>query len=120
MKQTDLIRTIHTSSPKTLHAAYEAVCEAYAQRLCAQLGFPNRDDAYWIGDEAGGTLAIGIDRYFLGMEDIVLAVDNAMGRGDFDEWYTQWTDSDLETGIPNPRRINLYSWLKGARPDMAK
>lgn len=45
MKQTELIRAIHTSTPKTLHAAYEAVCEAYAQRLLAQLGFMNRDDS---------------------------------------------------------------------------
>lgn len=117
MKQTDLIRAIHNASPKTLHAAYEAVCEAYAQRLCAQLGFMNSDDAYWVGDERGGTLQLS-DNYFLGMEDIVLIVDNAMSYEDFDEWYTQWIDYDMEAGEPKPNRINLWSWLKGARPDI--
>lgn len=118
MKQTDLVKAIHTASPKTLHAAYEAVCEAYAQRLCAQLGFMNREDAYWIGDEPGGVLAVGIDAYFLNMETVVLVVDNAMSYEDFDEWYIQWTDYDMETWEPKPNRINLESWLKGARPDI--
>lgn len=115
MKQTDLIKAIHTASPKTLHAAYEAVCEAYAQRLCAQLGFINREDSYWVGDERGGTLQLS-DNYFLGMEEIVLIVDNAMSYEDFDEWYTQRTDID-ENG-ECVYGINLWSWFKGARPDI--
>ncbi|WP_289188692.1 MULTISPECIES: hypothetical protein [Bacteroidales] len=113
MKQTELIRAIHTSTPKTLHAAYEAVCEAYAQRLLAQLGFMNRDDSYWVGNEIGGVLAVGINDYFLCMEEIVQIVDNAMSYEEFYAWYRQW----METFGPKQERINLRSWLKGARPN---
>lgn len=61
---------------------------------------------------------VGIDAYFLNMETVVLVVDNAMSYEDFDEWYIQWTDYDMETWEPKPNRINLESWLKGARPDI--
>ncbi|HAB41831.1 MAG TPA: hypothetical protein DCE24_08240 [Porphyromonadaceae bacterium] len=117
MKRTDLTRAIHNSDPKTLRAAYNAVCEAYAQRFLAMLGFKNRDESYWISDFPGGVLAVGIGYYFVGMEEIVLAVDNAMSENEFDEWYQQWTDFDEEAMLSKPNRVNLQSWLMGARPD---
>ena len=117
MKITTLTRAIHMSDPKTLRAAYDAVCEAYAQRFLAMLGFMNRDESYWISDFPGGVLAVGIDYYFVGMEEIVLAVDNAMSENEFDEWYQQWTDFDEEAMLSKPNRVNLQSWLMGARPD---
>ena len=117
MKRTDLTRAIHTSDPKTLRAAYNAVCEAYAQRFLTMLGFMNRDESYWISNVPGGVLAVGVDYYFVGMEEIVLAVDNAMSENEFDEWYQQWTDFDEEAMLSKPNRVNLQSWLMGARPD---
>ena len=62
-------------------------------------------------------LAVGIGYYFVGMEEIVLAVDNAMSENEFDEWYQQWTDFDEEAMLSKPNRVNLQSWLMGARPD---
>ena len=112
MKQTELVKAIHTASPKILHAAYDAVCEAYAQRLCAQLGFNNRDDAYWMGHEKGDLIQLG-DRFFLSMEEVVLIVDNAMSYDDMAEWYAQCVKRD-----ENSPAANLWSWLKGARPEM--
>ena len=107
----NLQRAIHTASPMVLHVLYKAVCEAYAQRLLAQLGYYNRVDAYWVGDDVGGVLAIG-DSYFLNLDEIVLLVDNAIGYDEFSEWYNQWVDMD------NERKINLRSWIMGARPGM--
>lgn len=107
-----LIKSIRTSTPNTLHKAYETVCETYAQRLIEQLGL-NKDDAYWVSDEIGSTFAYG-DNYFLNMEEIVLLVDNGIDFDEFNEWYEQWTDFDSDN------RINLRSWLMGARPGMFK
>lgn len=106
----NLIRGIRTSTPNTLHKAYESVCDTYAQRLIEQLGL-NKDESYWVSDEIGGTFAYG-DCYFLNMEEIVLLVDNCIGYDEFNEWYCQWTDFEREN------RINLRSWLMGARPGM--
>lgn len=106
----NLIKSIRTSTPNTLHNAYEAVCDTYAQRLIEQLGL-HKDDAYWVLDEVGYVFAFG-DNYFLNMEEIVLLVDNCIGYDEFDEWYSQWTDFDKEN------RINLRSWIMGARPGM--
>lgn len=104
------IRGIRTSNPNTLHKAYESVCDTYAQRLIEQLGL-RKDDAYWVSDEIGSTFAYG-DNYFLTMEEIVLLVDNCIGYDEFAEWYNQWTEFD------NENRINLRSWIMGARPEM--
>lgn len=111
MKTEDLLKYIQTAAPDTLHKAYEAVCDTYAQRLIEQLGL-NKDDAYWVSDETGGTFAYS-DSYFLGMEDIVLLVDNCFGYDEFNEWYFQYTDFDSDK-----KRINLRSWMMGARPEM--
>lgn len=113
MKTEDLMKSIQTAAPDTLHKAYEEVCDTYAQRLIEQLDL-NKDDAYWVSDEIGGTFAYS-DSYFLGMEDIVLLVDNSFGYDEFNEWYFQYTDFDSDK-----KRINLRSWLMGARPEMFK
>lgn len=105
-----LTQQIRTSTPNTLHKAYEAVCDTYAQRLIEQLGL-RKDDAYWVLDEVGDVFAFG-DNYFLNMEEIGLLVDNCIGYDEFDEWYSQWTDFEKEN------RINLRSWIMGARPEM--
>lgn len=104
------MKNLEKYSPQALHKAYESVCDTYAQRLIEQLGM-RKDDAYWVSDEIGSTFAYG-DNYFLTMEEIVLLVDNCIGYDEFDEWYSQWTDMEREY------RINLRSWIMGARPEM--
>lgn len=101
----DLLKSIRSASPKTLHKAYEEVCETYAKRLIEQLGL-RKENSYWVLDEIGGTFAYG-DGYFLNMDEIVLLVDNCIGYDEFNEWYCQWTDFDREF------RINLRSWIMG-------
>lgn len=103
-----LIKSIRTSTPNTLHKAYEAVCDTYKQRLCEQLEVT---DVYWIRDEVGCCLDIN-GYYVIDMPEIVLLVDNCIGFDEFNEWYNQWTDFDKED------RINLHSWIMGARPRM--
>lgn len=112
MRSEDILKSIYTSTPKTLHKVYEAVCDTYAQRLIEQLGL-SEDEAYWVSDDIGGTFAYS-DSYFLSMEDIVMLVDNCIGYDEFNEWYNQWTDFD------NKDRTNLRSWIMGARPEMFK
>lgn len=106
----DILKSIYTATPKTLHKAYEAVCDTYAQRLIEQLGL-NKDDAYWVSDDIGGTFAFS-DIYFLSMEEIIMLVDNCIGYDEFDDWYIQWADFDSDN------RTNLRFWIMGARPEM--
>lgn len=110
MKTEDTIKSIRTATPQALHKAYEAVCETYKQRLCEQLDVT---DAYWIRDEVGGCLDIN-EYYVIDMPEIVMLVDNCIGFDEFDEWYKQWTDFDSDN------RINLRSWIMGARPEIFK
>lgn len=105
-----LIKSIRTSTPQSLHKAYEVVCETYKQRLCEQLDVT---DAYWIRDEVGCCLDIN-GYYTIDMPEIVLLVDNCIGYDEFNEWYEQWTDFD------SYNRINLRSWIMGARPGIFK
>lgn len=102
------MKDIDKLSPKALHKAYEAVCETYKQRLCEQLEV---NDAYWIRDEVGCCLDMN-GYYVIDMPEIVLLVDNCIGFYEFNKWYSQWTDFDSDN------RINLRSWIMGARPEM--
>lgn len=106
----DLFKSIRSASPKALHKAYEEVCDTYAQRLIEQLGL-RKKDAYWVLDDIGDVFAYG-NFYFLNMEDIILLVDNCIEFDEFNEWYCQWTDFDGDN------RINLRSWIMGARMGM--
>lgn len=105
-----LIKSIRASTPNALHKAYETVCETYKQRLCEQLEVTG---AYWIGDDVGGCLDIN-GYYTIDIPEIVLLVDNCIDFDEFDAWYGQWVDEE------NVRRINLRSWIMGARPGMFK
>lgn len=108
MKTETLLQSIHTATPEALHKAYEAVCEEYRKRLTAQMDL--RYD-YWIADRVGEVLDVN-GEYSLNMPEIVLLVDNAVSFDDFYEWWKQWTDWESDN------RINLWSWLKGASPEM--
>lgn len=103
-----LIQEIRILRPEALHKAYEAIAEEYRKRLVAQLDLGYD---FWIADRVGEVLDID-GEYSLDMPEIVMLVDNAVGFDEFYEWWSQWSDSD------NKYRINLWSWLKGARPGM--
>lgn len=99
-------------TPLRLCLSYEHVCEEYRHRLCNQFGI-SYSDTYWIVDRVGGVLDIQ-SYYTIDMDEIRYIVDSSMSFEDFEEWYTQWSDMD------NANRINLRSWLMGARPELFK
>lgn len=95
-----------------LSLSYEQVCEEYRLRLCNQFGI-DWHDTYWILDRIGGVLDIQ-SYYAIDMDELRYIVDNAMSFEEFDEWYEQCMDTE------NENRINLRSWLMGARPELFK
>lgn len=99
-------------TPLRLRLSYEHICEEYRIRLCKQFGI-SYSDTYWIVDRVGGVLDIQ-SYYTIDMDEIRYIVDSSMSFEDFEEWYAQWADMD------NANRINLRSWLMGARPELFK
>lgn len=97
-------------TPLRLCLSYEHVCDEYRLRLCNQLGI-SISDTYWIGDRIGGVLDIQ-SYYTIDMDEIRYIVDSSMTFEDFEEWYEQLANMD------NANRINLRSWLMGARPEL--
>lgn len=93
-----------------LSLSYEQVCEEYRLRFCNQFGI-DWHDTYWILDRIGGGLDI-IEYYVIDMDELRYIVDHSMSFEDFEEWYEQWMDTE------NEKRINLRSWLMGARPEL--
>lgn len=101
---------------------YSDSCDRLARMFLEQLGMPDRKDYdwWWIDYPAGGMMTFNAGELFIAMEDIILAVEHAIGHDEFMEWYWQWNGHDFETGEPNPGRINMRSWLMGARPETIK
>lgn len=97
-------------TPFRLRLSYEHICEEYRIRLCKQFGI-SYSDTYWIVDRVGGVLDIQ-SYYTIDMDEIRYIVDCFMTFEDFEEWYTQWTDTD------NKNIINIRSWMMGARPEL--
>lgn len=99
-------------TPLRLCLSYEHVCEEYRIRLCKQFGI-SLSDTYWIVDRIGGVLDIQ-SYYTIDMDELRYIVDSSISFEYFEEWYDQWTNMD------NANRINLRSWLMGARPEIFK
>ena len=99
-------------SPLRLSLSYEQACEEYRLRLCNQFGI-DWNDTYWIAGRVGGVLDIQ-SYYAIDMDELRYIVDNSMTFEDFEEWYEQWMDTE------NENRINIRSWLMGARPELFK
>lgn len=97
-------------TPLRLSLSYEQVCEEYRLRLCNQFGI-DWHDTYWIVGRVGGVLDIQ-SYYAIDMDELRYIVDSSMSFEDFEEWYEQWMDTE------NEKRINLRSWLMGARPEL--
>lgn len=96
-------------TPLRLRLSYEHICEEYRLRLCNQFGI-SYSDTYWIVDRVGGELDIN-SFYVIDMDELRYIVDHSMTFEDFEEWYEQWMYTD-------ENRINLRSWLMGARPEL--
>jgi hypothetical protein len=86
---------------RELRTRYEKACGEYLAWFCDQMGMERGD---WVGGHAGGVACVG--DYFIGMDDIMTAVDNDLSFDEFLEWY----DYCLIVGRGSP---NLRSWVDG-------
>lgn len=92
-------------------------CELLAQEFCKTLDVSyHKDDCHWV--DYGNTFAFQAGEMFIDACDMMLVVENKMDYDAFSEWYYQWIAYDEKTGEPLPHRINLNSWLMGARPKL--
>ena len=80
---------------------YEKACNEYLLEFCAQMELSNEG---WVGNDVGGVAYVG--DYFIGMSDLMVAVDNGIDLDALLEWY----DYGVIVGSGAP---NLKSWLAG-------
>lgn len=85
----------------SLKYRYENACNAYLSKFCSNTGLSNDG---WVVREAGGVALVG--DYFIGMQDLISAVESKIGIDEFLEWY----DYCLIVSDGSP---NLRSWLAG-------
>ncbi len=84
-------------------------CEGLARAFCDQLDISHRpENVWWI--DYGGTFAFNCGEMFVNAADMMLVVEHKLTWEQFSEFYDQWVSSE--------GRINLNSWLMGARPEM--
>lgn len=84
-------------------------CERLVEITNKQL-FEGSRQTYWIGGVCGGLCGFGTD--FLSPEEMVLIIRHEVTY----EQYVEWR----EANFANESKINLQSWLKGARHSMQK
>lgn len=90
-------------------ADYWDACERLVEITNKQL-FEGSRQTYWIGGVCGGLCGFGTD--FLSPEEMVLIIQYEVTY----EQYVEWREANLA----NESKINLQSWLKGARHSMQK
>lgn len=89
---------------------YWDACERLVNVINEQM-FDDSRDPYWIGGVCGGLCDFG-DTDFLTPEEMALIIQNKVTY----EQYAEWREANLAS----ERKINLQSWLKGARHSMMK
>ena len=89
---------------------YWDACEKLVDIINEKL-FDDSRDPYWIGGVCGGLCDFG-DTDFLTPEEMTLIIRYEV----IYEQYAEWREDNLA----NERKINLLSWLKGARHSMMK
>lgn len=89
---------------------YWDACEKLVDIINEKL-FDDSRDPYWIGGVCGGLCDFG-DTDFLDPEEMSLIIREKV----IYEQYAEWREANLA----NERKINLQSWLKGARLSMQK
>lgn len=89
---------------------FKKACDDLAELVNEQL-FDGCRKWYWIGDEVGGACDFE-ETDVLNPEDMVRIIKNGLTYNE----YAEWRDANLA----NERKINLQSWLKGARHSIQK
>lgn len=89
---------------------YWDACERLVNVINEQL-FDDSRDPYWIGGVCGGLCDFG-DTDFLTPEEMALIIQDKVTY----EQYVEWREANLASEC----KINLQSWLKGARHSMQK
>ena len=80
---------------------YNKACNAYLSAFCC---LTELDNGGWVAGETGGIATPG--DYFVGMSDLITAVENKLDLDAFLEWYEY--GMIVGTGAPN-----LKSWIAG-------
>lgn len=89
---------------------YWDACERLVNVINEQM-FDDSRDPYWIGGVCGGLCDFG-DTDFLTPEEMALIIQDKVTY----EQYVEWREANLASEC----KINLQSWLKGARHSMQK
>ena len=99
-----------------INLAFINACDKLALHFCSTLGVSaSSSDTWWVS--YGSLFCFLGGEMFINAEDMMLVIEHRMTWEDFSEWYWQWNDMDKD-GNPLPNRVNLNSWLMGARPEM--
>lgn len=98
----------NTTNQHFIHA-----CDLLALEFCRTLDVAyNSADCWWIDYGIGFAFQAG--EMFADAGDMMLAIEHHMTYDQWAEWYWEWIKYD-DNGNPLPGRINLNSWLMGAR-----
>ena len=109
-KHTDMNKKKLNKSQKETIELFKFACNSLATAVNKQL-FDGCRDWCWIGDEVGGVCDFDcVD--VLNPEDMVRIIENGLTYDQYAEW--------REANLANESKINLQSWLKGARHSMMK
>lgn len=88
-------------------------CDRLAREFCKTLDVSvHPEDSWWVS--YGSVFAFQCGEMFTNAEEMMLAIEHKMTYEEWAEWYWEWIRSD-DNGNPLPGRINLNSWLRGAR-----
>lgn len=88
-------------------------CDLLAHEFCKRLGLDwGPGDCWWVA--YGDVFAFQGGEMFASLADMALAVEHGMNFDEWSAWYWEWVKTD-DDGNPMPGRINLNSWLMGAR-----
>lgn len=87
---------------KKLQHDYKAACDAYLHRFCELIEM-DVHYADWV--DVGGIAEIG--DYYVGMQDIITAVEHNVGYEQFIKWY----DYTLRCDAVKLTHCNLYNWI---------
>lgn len=99
-----------------LRTIYEDCCEEYRRRLCKMWGF-NVEESWWHGDKAGAGLFIGDWWMPLDIQELRYIVENSVSH---EAWLEYCDFVESEINADRKPRINFWSWMKGARPEILK
>lgn len=102
-----------TKSKNTTNQRFIHACDLLALEFCRTLDVAYDDaDCWWVS--YGNVFAFQAGEMFTNTEDMMLAIERRMTYEQWAAWYWQWVATD-DDGDELPHRVNLNSWLMGAR-----